>query len=182
LWVSNKRVDLIGIRDRSMKRKTYFNWYELKKDAKEEPAGILILTYALYKGYNTLLSKNANKLMTKLHIDVIPRVILKNDYVLVSKNYKELIVNYKCKEPQSYFTNGNFLTAICPVRKKLEYLYLLSMRPINDKSARIPLNYLNDEQLDWSANNPFIKTIEENIVFVPELIRNRGEKKYGIMG
>ena len=81
-----------------------------------------------------------------------------------------------CKEEQSYFTNGSFLTAICPVRKKLEYLFLLSMRPANDLSARIPLKFLTQEQIIWAINNPFIKTIEDKIVFVPELIRNKGEK------
>jgi hypothetical protein len=74
------------------------------------------------------------------------------------------------------FTNGNFLTSICPVRKKLEYLFLLSMRPANDLSARIPHKFLTQEQIIWAINNPFIKTIEDKIVFVPELIRNKGEK------
>ena len=42
--------------------KIYFNWYELKKDADGHSNGILILTYALYKGYNRLLAKNIKSL------------------------------------------------------------------------------------------------------------------------
>ena len=50
------------------------------------------------------------------------------------------------------------------------------MRPANNLSARIPLKYLTKEQITWVNQNPFIKTIEDKIVFVPELIRNKGEK------
>ena len=95
---------------------------------------------------------------------------------MVTFEYKEVISHYMCRDEQSYFTNGSFLTAICPVRKKLEYLFLLSMRDPSDPSARIPKEYLDEEQLNWAEKNPFIKTIEDKIVFVPELIRNRGEK------
>ena len=156
--------------------KIYYSWHELKKDAGGHPEGILILTYALYKKYNTLLSKNTEQLCKKLHIDKIPTKILKDNRVIISHDFKEVISHYMCKDEQSYFTNGSFLTAICPVRKKLEYLFLLSMRPANDLSARVPKKFLTQEQITWSINNPFIKTIEDKIVFVPELIRNKGEK------
>ena len=95
---------------------------------------------------------------------------------MVTFEYKEVISHYMCRDEQSYFINGDFLTAICPVRKKLEYLFLLSMRSADDLSARIPLKFLTQEQIIWAINNPFIKTIEDKIVFVPELIRNKGEK------
>ena len=156
--------------------KTYYNWHELKSDAGGLPNGILILTFALYKRYNTILAKNRQSLYQTLYIDSIPPKILRNSYIIISTDYKEVIAHYMCKDEQSYFTNGNFLTAICPVRKKLEYLFLLSMRDPNDLSARIPKEYLTDKQLSWAKKNPFIKTIEDKIVFVPELIRNKGEK------
>ena len=156
--------------------KTYYNWYKLKKDAGGHPEGILILTYALYKRYNTILSKNAQQLCKKLYIEKIPAKIIKENRVIISHDFKEVVSHYMCNEEQSYFTNGSFLTAICPVRKKLEYLFLLSMRPANDLSARIPLKFLTQEQIIWAINNPFIKTIEDKIVFVPELTRNKGEK------
>ena len=156
--------------------KIYYSWHELKKDAGGQPEGILILTYALYKRYNTILSKNTHQLCKKLHIEKIPAKIIKENRVIISSDFKEVVSHYMCKEEQSYFTNGSFLTAICPVRKKLEYLFLLSMRPAKDLSARIPLKFLTQEQIIWAINNPFIKTIEDKIVFVPELIRNKGEK------
>ena len=43
--------------------------------------------------------------------------------IIISSEFKEVISHYMCKDEQSYFTNGNFLTSICPVRKKLEYLF-----------------------------------------------------------
>ena len=156
--------------------KTYYNWYDLKKDADGHSDGILILTYALYKRYNTILAKNTDSLCKILHIKSIPAKIIRNSNVIGSSESSEIISHYMCKDEQSYFINGNFLTAICPVRQKLEYLFLLSMRPANDLSARIPLKFLTDEQINWANNNPFIKTIEDKIVFVPELIRNKGEK------
>jgi len=156
--------------------KTYFNWYELKKDADGHSNGILILTYALYKRYNNLMAKSINSLHKTLYIKSIPSEILRNNYIIISPEFKEVISHYTCKDEQSYFINGNFLTTICPIRKKLEYLFLLSMRPANNLSARIPLKYLTKEQITWVNQNPFIKTIEDKIVFVPELIRNKGEK------
>ena len=56
--------------------KTYYSWYKLKKDAGGQPEGILILTYALYKRYNTILSKNTHQLCKKLHIEKIPAKII----------------------------------------------------------------------------------------------------------
>ncbi len=174
---SNKKLDMTGMDKINIKsNKIYYNWYKLKKDAGGHSEGILILTYALYKRYNKTLSKNTHQLCKKLHIEKIPTKILKDNRVIISKDFKEVISNYICSEEQSYFTNGSFLTAICPVRKKLEYLFLLSMRPANDLSARIPLKFVTEKQLDWAKNNPFLKTIEDKIVFVPELIRNKGEK------
>ena len=156
--------------------KTYYNWQELKSDADGHPNGILILTFALYKRYNTILAKNTESLFQILHIDSIPLKIVRNSNIIITTEFKEVVSHYMCKDEQSYFTNGNFLTAICPVRKKLEYLFLLSMRDPSDPSARIPKEYLDEEQLNWAEKNPFIKTIEDKIVFVPELIRNKGEK------
>ena len=156
--------------------KIYFNWYELKKDADGHSNGILILNYALYKGYNKLMAKNINSLYKTLHIKSIPEKILRNSKIIITAEYNEIISHYICKDEQSYFINGDFLTAICTTRKKLEYLFLLSMRPANNLSARIPLKYLTKEQITWTNQNPFIKTIEDKIVFVPELIRNKGEK------
>jgi len=175
--VNNKKLGMIGMDKINMKsNKTYYSWYKLKKDAGGQPEGILILTYALYKRYNTILSKNAQQLCKKLHVEKIPAKILKENRVIISHDFKEVVSHYMCNEEQSYFTNGSFLTAICPVRKKLEYLFLLSMRPANDLSARVPQKFLTQEQIIWAINNPFIKTIEDKIVFVPELIRNKGEK------
>ena len=154
----------------------YFNWYEILAKARKDQTAILILTFALYKRYNTILAKNTESLFQILHIDSIPLKIVRNSNIIITTDFKEVVSHYMCKEEQSYFTNGIFLTAICPVRKKLEYLFLLSMRPANDLSARVPQKFLTQEQIIWAINNPFIKTIEDKIVFVPELIRNKGEK------
>lgn len=155
-------------------KKNYYNWYSLKSDGKDAE-GILILTYALYKKYNNLLANSSHELLKTLFINRIPEIIIRRGLIKELSRGK-LKATYKCEEPQSYFRNPSFLTAICPPRKKVEYLFLLSMRPVHDLSARIPIRYLNEEQKEWSAKNPFIKTIEDKIVFVPELIRNKGEK------
>ena len=58
-----QKLGMIGMDKINMKlNKTYYSWYKLKKDAGGQPEGILILTYALYKRYNTILSKNAQQL------------------------------------------------------------------------------------------------------------------------
>ena len=70
--------------------KIYYSWHELKKDAGGHPEGILILTYALYKKYNTLLSKNTEQLCKKLHIDKIPTKILRDNRVIISHDFNVL--------------------------------------------------------------------------------------------
>ena len=55
--------------------KTYYNWYELKKEAGGHPEGILILTYALYKRYKTSLSCNQMSQGTKNKLSLIFRIL-----------------------------------------------------------------------------------------------------------
>jgi len=136
-------------------KKTLFNWLELKRHSNEQPEAILLLTYALTKKYNTYIGNDFNQLRQTLFINHIPNYILQRNFL--KSSFRGISTKYKCKEPQSYFICDSFLTALVPLRYKIEYIYILSKRAINDNSTKIP-RIIFDQ--DFSSN-PFIKTTEE---------------------
>jgi len=142
--------------------KHYFNWNELKRDAGNNNEGILILLTAQLVGYNKKIGYGGNHLMAKLKIHSIPPIIFRRNFLFVQK--QGIYSRYRCADPQSYFTNKDFISTAHPVKHRVEYLYMLAQRPISVKDTFIPKHYV-PERL-WK--NPFIEIDDEKIHFITE--------------
>ena len=134
---------------------TLFNYYELKNKGKTYE-GILILTYCLTRPYGSRLSIDADGIRRKLHIEVIPAHLFRLGYLVVHKN--GIFNAFRLNEVQSYFTNDSFLfLKNVSIHKKIEYLYILGQRRINDNNTFFPRYYLTAKQ----QQNPLILNVEE---------------------
>ena len=136
---------------------TYFNFTEIRKKARHDPAAILILTFAQTKLYNPYTTKG---LMKALKINHIPAFLL-DSKILEQK--RTLICNYKTKESMSYFKNPWFLTQNASVKHKIDYLQLLAMRRISEDINYIPQSYVVAQ-----ITNPFIEYKNDKIHFTQE--------------
>ena len=72
-----------------------FNWIELNTHSDQDLNAILVLTYALIKGYNKKLAWNAQELREKLFINNIPSRLFIKGFLKANK-YGGIITNYKC--------------------------------------------------------------------------------------
>lgn len=143
----------------------YFNWYELVQKSKKDQDSIIILTYASTFKYNKKIANSSLSLIKKLNLHRIPNWL--NKYLIINKQF-EIFNNYLVEEPQSYFTNPTFLTSITPVSHKIQYLWLLSHRKIEDKNNYINKEYLKIKEIDGIKNNPFISIEKDKIIFILE--------------
>ena len=97
--------------------------------------------------------------MDKLKINHIPMHLFKTKRLYVYQHDK-IGINYKTREPQSYFRNTKFLFMnISPV-KKVSYLKALSTRRISDNNSKIPRCYFED-----ISNNVLLEHDNNNIYF-----------------
>jgi len=142
---------------------TYYNWNQLLQHGDQHNAAILILTLAILKGYNNIIAGNSSELMEKLYINNIPPILFRRGYLSVNK-YGGIKGFYKVTEPTSYFTNNKFLYYKIPLRSKIEYLWMLSLRRINEKQDYIPENYVSEKR--W--NNILIERKQGRLYFIPE--------------
>ncbi len=142
--------------------KYYFNWNQLKMDAGSKYEGILVLLNASLIGYNNKIANNGNQLMAKLHLHNIPVRVFQRKFLFVKK--QGIYSSYTCKDPQSYFTNKDFITTTHTTAQKIKYLYMLAQRPISVEDIFIPKYYV-PERL-W--NNPFIEIDDKHINFITE--------------
>ena len=69
-------------------------------------------------------------------------------------------INYKTREPQSYFRNTEFLFMNIAPTKKISYLKALSTRRISDNSNKIPRDYFENIN-----HNVFLEYDDNNIYF-----------------
>lgn len=143
----------------------YFNWNELLQKSKKDYDSIIILTYASTFKYNNKVANSSLNLLKKLNIHRIPSWL--NTYLLINKKF-ELFNNYLVEEPQSYFINPSFLQATTSVSYKIQYLWLLSHRKIEDKNNFININYFNLKEINGIKNNPFISIEKDKIIFILE--------------
>lgn len=148
-----------------MNKKIYFNWEELQKLSNKDVDAILILTFASLLGYNKILSWGAKNLRNRLFINYIPQFLFRKKLIYLSRDNK-IISKYECREPLSYFLNSQFIYYKCPIRIKINYLYILSQRNINNNNSYIPKNYVESEYL----KNPLITLENENIIFPYETL------------
>jgi len=147
-------------------KKYYFNWYELLKKSKKDYDSIIVLTYASTFGYNKKIANGSLDLIKTLYVDRVPSW-LKNQIKINTQSF-ELFNNYKTEEPQSYFLNKDFLTTYTKVEHKIQYLWLLSYRRIDEESPYIKRDYLRLKEIDGIKNNPFISIEDDKINFIFE--------------
>jgi len=141
----------------------YFNWNELYRQSKGQPESILILTHALIIGYNNIIARSGKELMKKLFIEKIDSQLFQTGKLQTRKNTLIFSV-YQCKDKQNYFNNKDFLyTTVSPVTK-VEYLYILSKRSIDNQNNHIPKNYVSSRQ--WG--NTFVKERTDKLEFILE--------------
>lgn len=140
-----------------------FNWYELKSGSDNLFEGIITLTYALSKGYNSVISSSESSLLSRLNIDYVPQVIYRKGFIV--KSAFGLLNKYVTKEPQCYFINSDWLTDKQSVYNKMVYIYALSQRSINNKNLYIPNYYIDNKYWD----NPYLNNKDKKLWFKPEL-------------
>ena len=101
--------------------------------------------------------------MKKLFIEKIDSRLFQTGKLKTLKN--TLIFSaYQCKDKQNYFNNKDFLyTTVNPVTK-VEYLYILSKRSIDNQHNHIPKNYVSSKH--WE--NTFVKERTEILEFTLE--------------
>lgn len=143
----------------------YFNWYELLQKSKKDYDSIIILTYALTFKYNNKIANSSLDLVKKLNIHRIPNWL--NRYLIINKNF-EIFNQYTVEEPQSYFTNPNFLLSVVPVSHKIQYLWLLSHRRNDEKVNYVNRDFFKLKEIDGIKNNPFISIEKDKIIFILE--------------
>ena len=143
-----------------------FNWYELCQKSNYHFEGILVLTYALTKGYNNRIAWNAQELKEALKIDVIPNILFERK-ALVTNRYGGIHSTLTVEDPQCYFRNKNWLKdKISPI-SKIAYLYILSQRSIANRN-----NFVYDKFVPTKLwNNPYISHKLDKLWLTPELLQ-----------
>ncbi len=137
---------------------TYFNWHEIYRIGRGNPAAIVILTHAQTKDYNEPIVWQRRSILEFLRINHIPTFLFEQG-TLDSINGK-LLCNYRTKEKQSYIINPKVLRYNVNAKLKVDYIRALSMRRISEKVNYIPKSYLTDLEMD----NPFL-TYDENYIY-----------------
>lgn len=143
----------------------YFNWNELLQKSKKDYDSIIILTYASTFKYNNKVANSSLSLLKKLNIHRIPNWL--NNYLLVNKKF-EIFNQYIIEEPQSYFINPEFLYSVTSVNYKIQYLWLLSHRKIEEKVNYINKDFFTIKEISGIKNNPFISIEKDKIFFILE--------------
>ena len=138
---------------------TYFNWNELQQRGQRDPAAIIILTYAQSKSYNTPIAWHQGKsLLQILNIHHIPSFLFQTG--ILEAMAGNIFCTYKTKEKQSYIKNTKFLRYNVAAHYKVNYIKILSMRRISDKTNKIPRNYIKN-----IIDNPFLTYDKDFIYF-----------------
>ena len=141
----------------------YFNFYELQSNCEDQIPAIFVLTVGLSLEYNKFIFNNLIDFRYKCFpLNDIPSIIYRKKLLRRnSDNTLELL--YRTKNPQSYCKNSSFLSLNCPINKKVQYLKLLSYRPISDTKNWIPTDYV--ENLDRLYNNELLNITNNQIHF-----------------
>lgn len=118
-----------------------YNWEELKKHTQSDEARLLLF-YCLYANEvskSRWLAKSSSRLQERLNITDIPYSLFATFRIIETPF--GLRSNYTCDDPQVYVSNCSFMFDKTPVKEKVNYLELLSLRHINDTNNSIPLKY-----------------------------------------
>lgn len=144
----------------------YFNWFDLLQKSKKDNDSIIILTYASTFGYNKKIANSSFELLRLLNIHRMSKIL--NEYIIIKAKSFEIFNKYKIEEPQSYFNNKSFLTSLTSSNNKIQYLWLLSHRKVEDKKPFIIKDYFSGKEIDGIKNNPFISIEKDKINFILE--------------
>jgi hypothetical protein len=142
-----------------------FNGYELKSISESPSAQIVLLYCLIINRIDPLerkLSNNLYLLKEKLNIGFIPNILFTNRFLLNSR--LQIFSNYECSEPQSYITNYRFLFDKTNEIDKANYIYMLSLRHMGNRTNTIPLNYLDSTLYA----NPYIGIRNNKVIFTLE--------------
>jgi hypothetical protein len=142
-----------------------FNGYELKCISKSPSAHIILLYCLIINRVDPLerkLSNNLYLLKEKLNISFIPNFLFMDRYLLNRR--LQIFSNYECLEPQSYLTNYRFLFDKTSELDKANYIYMLSLRHMGNKTNTIPLNYIDSTLYA----NPYIGIRNNKVIFTLE--------------
>lgn len=148
---------------------TYFDFYDLQVKCSDQIPAIFVLTVASCLEYNNYTFKDLADFRRKcLGLLDFPKVLFQKGLIKPKhKEYwNEFQMTYTCYSPQSYFKNPRFLKLNCAIRHKVQYLKLLSYRPINDSRNWIPTDYIDD--LRKISSNPLIQISKDKIHFTHE--------------
>lgn len=140
----------------------YFNFCELQGVTEDHIPAIFTLVLGTTLVYNNLIINNLTDFRYKFFplLD-IPYILSKKR--LIRKNYyKQIEILYRVKEPQSYFTNDKFLKINCSILEKVQYLKLLSYRPINNLNNWINLDIIEDVR---KIQNNQLLTIQQDKIY-----------------
>jgi hypothetical protein len=121
---------------------TEYNWYELQTISRV-PENQILLMFALYIGIGNKMSNNWELLRYKLYLEKIPRELKTKRFILRTDN--GVFSNYKCNDPQNYVKNLSFIHSKVSVETKLEYLYILSQRSLDNPNNWIKQDYVEPE-------------------------------------
>ena len=137
---------------------TYFNWIELSRIARRDPAAIVVLTYAQTKGYNEPLAWGGKNLLQILRINHVPMFLFQSGILNSVKG--KITCTYKTEDPQCYLKNTKFLTYNVSAYDKALYIRALAYRRISEKEDKIPRMYFGEIK-----PNPFITYDDDFIYF-----------------
>lgn len=139
-----------------------FNWYEIWEASNGDDKAIITLTYALTQGYNVIIASSEEMLRRRLNLTKIPKLLFKNG--VLEKTPEGVKTLFSIKEPQCYFKNTEWLVSAVKVKFKVEYLKILSLRPLNSNKLFVPTEYLDQV----FVRNPFLKQKDHKIWFIKE--------------
>ena len=139
-----------------------FNWFELLRMSEKQPEGIITLTFALTKEYNSVISFEDVALLKLLHIDRFPKELIERGYL--TRRGQLIYRSFKVKDPQCWFKDTSWLFEQAAMMSKVTYLYALSHRSLKNKQMYIPENYI--ERSLW--NNTFLNHQNKKLIFIPE--------------
>jgi len=141
----------------------YFNFNELQVVSEDQIPAIFVLTVGLSLYYNNYRFNDLLDFRRKCPgVTDVPAVLYKRR-AMRKTIAKEFIMDYRTKNPQSYITNGIFLTFNYPIAYKVQYIKLLSYRPINENNNWIPTDYI--ENLDKISKNELLTITTNKIYF-----------------
>ena len=155
-----------------------FNWSELRRHGQSNFDAILCLTYATTMGYNTKIANDIVDLAHILNIKEVPVFLFSKRYLhqfrFVGKSF--ITNKYRTtKDPQSYFTNREFLFSDLTAKEKVEYLYLLSRRKLTDNNSYIAESVVESKFL----NHALVEHKGYKIYFLTEKEMTNNDKIMG---